>query len=770
MGDDLERVEGDGAVSEVRKADAADELRALKDAVSEIREEVADAVAARRATARDTLLCEWTGQSSDGRKRAADLRRDPLPFEGASDNRVRLVDMIAAEHKRQIVGAAMRATPKAVGTEGDDAAGAARIETLLRWLVRNQWGSGYRRALELLAYWQEVDTPAGSICMVDWEREFAVRPKRITPEDVIGMYLAAEESHAKPQGREEDGMNVAATGASPVVGPGGAALGIAEVVFNTEREADLAEVLLRLVPELRPARARQAARALQRDGFAEVPEKYARLDLPAICPMRLYEDVFFPANTTELQRARLIVRREWLSRAEVLERTATYGWSDSFATALVGDSEQNIKGHEAESAFDDADDTRIVNRTGGETEPRRGLYEVLTAYRRAANEDGGIGIYVTSFSAFVDEPARGTELFDRDHGLYPFVYFPREIMSGRLIDSRGLPEVLQTDQQSMKLLKDSFEDHVQTTTNPPIKVPPNKPRFRLVFAPFGQIEANARENVEFMQRPPYPQAADLYWREIRHQVNEYVGRPGADVDPVLVQLAMQDRVDRFLASLADVMMMVVQLCQQYMTDAQIQRVVGGGGMAIARSVAEIQGKYDIQLSYDVRDLDMELVVKKAKVILENIKPLDVRAVLPYEAIVSRLLSAIDPNLADMVATVQQADAREIADERAAFVSMLNGVEPPMPNGGINAALRLQTLDQLIGERNTNPAAYPPVSPISQAMVENRMKYLTFQQQQQQNADIGRVGTEPVRPEEVGNSTSNAKRPTSNVQVGAMGRG
>lgn len=732
----------DGTAEDVLQVEGAKEaevLAALKDAVETIRTTIADDVADRRATARETLLCEWEGQSEDGRKHAEDKGEDALPFEGASDNRVRLTDKIAKEHARQLVAAAMRATTF-VGTESNDNSAAGRIGTLVKWLVRNQWGAQWRRTVELLAWWQETDTPAGAIAQVDWMREVGIRPRKLAPEDVIAGHLASLQTDTYRPTPDD-------------------AAEIAQVVYNPIRQPDLATVLRNLFPDLKPARAERAAREIQEKGQTTIPEKYARTNMPQVRPMRLYYDIFFRPNTVDLQRAPEIIVRDLLNKAEVLERAATLGWSDKFVEGLVGTAGQG--GHEAESAFDvNADGERVIRDTG-ETSPFDGLYEVLTAYRKVADEDGGIGIHITTFSAFVDVAAKKSELFDRDHGKYPFIYFPREVMSDRLIDSRGVPEVYQTDQQGLKLLKDSFEDHVQVATNPPTTGGDGGPRAAVAYSPFGHVPSRLRQEVRFLERAPYPQAARDYWAEMRREINETDGRPGAEVDPLLVQLAVQDRIDRFLASLSDVLMMVVQLCQQFMTDEQVQRVVGAGGVQIARSVEEIQGKYDIQLAFDARDMDMELVVKKAEVILKNIKPLDVRAVLPYQRIVATLLAGVDPNLADMVATVEQADAREIAAERAAFVSMLNGVEPEMPDGGINAPLRLQTLQQLINERQSNPAAYPPVSPISAAMVENRIKYLTFQSQQMENADIGRVGTEPVDARDV--------RPTGTSPVGAEER-
>jgi hypothetical protein len=739
----LEQAAGDG-MEAVAPRDAEQELKELKESISEIRTTVADDIAARRATARETLWCEWSGQSDDGRKRAESLGYDAEPFEGASDNRVRLAERLAREHTMQKVAAATRATPKAIGTESNDTNAAARIETLIQWLIRNQWGSDYRRQCKLLAWWQEVDTPAGSVCMVDWEREFSIRLTRVTPEDVIGLYLA----QVGQQATEEDAASAA------------------QIVYNWGREADLVALLQSLYPDMRPARAKKAAKQLYEEGEAEIPEKYAKVNMPRIAAKRLYYDIFFHANTTDIQRARVVFHREWLSKAEVLERAATNEWNEEFVEELIGDG-RTKGGHEAESAWETSTDAEAVLDDLSESDRHTGMYEVLTAYRRAATEDGAIGIYVTTFSGLCNTAAKETELFERSHGKYPFVYFAREVLSERLIDSRGIPEVYQSQQQTLKLLKDSFEDFVQINMQPPL-MGPEKARFKLTFGPKAFLPKGARETYEYLQRPPYPQAADKYWEETRREINEEDGRPGDDIDPALVQLATQDRVDEFLAPLADVFAMVVQLCQEFMTDADVQRVVGGAGMPIARSSAEIQGKYDIRLSFDVRDMDMEGVIGKAKVILENLKPLDVRAILPYEQIVSRLLAAIDPNLADMVASVETADAREISDERAIFVGMLNGVEGPMPEGGINAALRLQVEQQLIGERQSNPAAYPPVSPIAMAMIENRMKYLQFQQSQMQNASIGRVGTEPVKAQEVNVGSAGAS--PAGAAMGPAGAG
>ena len=105
-------------------------------------------------------------------------------------------------------------------------------------------------------------------------------------------------------------------------------------------------------------------------------------------------------------------------------------------------------------------------------------------------------------------------------------------------------------------------------------------------------------------------------------------------------------VDRFLACLSEAMMLAVQLMQQFMSDEQIQRITGGNGLPVARSVEEIQGRYDVTLSFDVRDLNMDYLKAKAELALKYARPLDTRNTTQWELISNRILQSVDPNLAE----------------------------------------------------------------------------------------------------------------------------
>jgi len=734
----LETVEGDGGPAKVTDETLGD----LKEAVNDICSETTTYVVERRQNAENTRYCIWNGQSPDGRKRKEYLDKDPLPFEGASDNRVRLADKLINIFVKQCVTAARRAEPRVTGTEGGDISTAGKVGTILRYVVNNLWRADYRKQLEKLANYMFGDSPAGAVAFVDWNYEEGLEYRTISAEDVMVELINAAMERAEDRGMSGDPELV------PQI------IQTAQALIEDESQAgELAVALQTILPDVSPARLKKVAKDLQTDYEAQYPARYVKNNKPVFKAMRLFDDVFFRVNTTDFQRASEIFTREWLTKSEVLERAAVNSWSDEFVDSLLYGGDGGHKdsiGAQGRSGFDDYLVNGPLRDELTSTEDRKGLYEILTGYTRAANDDGVTGIYVYTFSYFCDVAAKDRELWDRKHGLYPFIYFQRENITDRLMDSRGVSELAMSDQAGMKLLKDSFEDHVQVTINPPIVRPRNRPFFNLNRAPFGQIEADSRDRVEFLEPNQYPIAADKYWREMRRDVYEYWGIYDPEVNPneVIVGIMDQDRIDNFLMGVSDILAMTVKLSQQYFDDETIQRIVGGGGLPVARTVEEIQGSFDIHCTFDARDFDTDKLVKKADIVLKSLRPLDTKGIIPYDHFLRQIVASLDPQWAELIPTSEASGQRISREEQDNMVKMLNGVEPEMNETVEAPALRLQVLQQGLQPRFENPAAYPPISTASQIIIENRIKYLTFQAQQLENASVGRLGTEPVTNEQL----------------------
>ena len=715
------------------------------DTIKSIRTNISQ-ILSQRDTNDNTRFCVWNGQSSDGRKHEQDTGQKALPFEGASDARIRTADKIINEHVSEVVLAATRIAPKVKGVESGDNAKAGKIWALLKWLKDNQWGSDFRDQIELLDQYVEGDTPAVALLWVDWVKEKSIEIREI---DSDGLLTILTEELG-------DGMT------DEIL------IDTIQMINDPIREDELVAFLRKTFSNLSKATARKIAVSLRESNKAEIPLPYLKKNAPIIKAKRLFEDVFVRPNIKEFQRAPEVIDREWLSLPEILERAKTDKWTDEFLYELIGDDYKEKtcnRGHESKSAFEDTESYATSKSTGlNDEEGRYGLWEVLTIYERETDDDGCLAIWVTICSGFVNIPAKPKELFNRKHGKYPYVMFVRENLRSRKLDSRGIPELAQTHQNMQKLSHDAFSDFVQVTTNPPLKVLQGRTKFQVTLAPFGQIEQGPRENVSYLERPPFPQATEWMSGKLDKDVDEYFGRANKEIDPQLVTIHSQNRIDRFLSYLKDAYSMVIQLCQQFMDDEQLQRIIGANGYPIAKTVDEIQGQYDLTLSFDVRDLDMEYISKKAKLYVEVVKQLDTKATVQWDQGVRRLMEAIDPFDADvMLLPSEVADEREIEDEKLNYSKMIAGVEPKMTEGGINAQARLNVINEENAKRQQFPQAFSPVSEASIKIIQNRMKYLEFQITQQQNAQIGRMGTEPLSNEDISNTETTVAGPQGGAQ-------
>lgn len=743
----ISKVPGDGAQGVVGQLDT------FKKIIREIRTECADTIRSARREYEQVVFCKWDGQRTDGRKRKETLNKDAKPFEGASDNRVRLADKLIREHVMDYIAASLRAKKRFMPMEGADNYTAAKLDVLVKWIIDTYWADQFVTQLKLIGRYMEQDTPAVGCAMVDWVEERRLEYRTVEPLDLVDLYMQKREALSGTASADDQ------TGADD-------ASGTEDQPEATEAEAmsqniidmcamatmlpDLEKFLIDVM-DIKPARAKKAARELQKDGKAEIPIPYLFKRGPECVAMRLFDDVFVPANTTDPERARIIYRREWLTEPEIRERSIRLKWDRDFVAELLGEdnpgSSTQAKGHEGKSGFEEFNADTRVNQNTSEFALRKGLWEIITAWHYATNDDGVMGIYTTTFSFFCEKEARTSEPFKRKHGKMPFVWQKREELNDRLMDSRGIPELVSTDQQTFKLLRDSFEDHTQVATLPPIKVPPNKPHFRVDIAPLGRVESNSRETTEFMSPPAYPIAADKYWDKVRRDINEDWGRFDKDMDPNVVTAIKQDRVNTFLALVTKIVKMAVQLSQEFMPDDMFARIIGGNGVAVNRSVKEIQGQFDMTMIVDVQDLTLEGVTQKAKVVGDILRPMDVRSTIPYDSIIRSSIAAIDPSWAEAMPTVEAADQREADDEKACFVRMLNGVRPDMPESGINAPLRLKALQAEIAPRQANPQAFPPLSQAATLLIQERMDYLNFQASQMQNAVTGRIGVDVKKTDE-----------------------
>jgi len=736
----IDEVEGDGGISLVTEPTLAE----LKAEVDQIVTESKDTIWPLRVDMESTRFCRWEHQSPDGlkHKEVYENQEEPKPFDGASDMRVRTADMLINEDVMLLVLSAMRAQVNFKGTESTDTKRAGNMTIVMRWVIRN-WGVKWIKELLKLANYFTADSPAVALLGICWRRETALKMQTLTVDELMELYLT-QVVEALEEQSQADQTNEQMAGAT--VDIEGQALQAAEdfkIALGSEEFGTdiLAAKLAEFFPGIRATRAKKVIKELREKGKAAFPVPYTKQDGPDLQAKRLNEDWFIPLNTTDFQKARVYFEAEWLTKTQIIERKISQGWSDKFVEAVIGELQKDGTrqgGHEGEAAFPDYvrdESNQIVARS---SVFYKGLYQILTAYYTATNEDGVPGKYFIVFHYQADIAAMKRQLIDYAHGGYPGHVFQREVLTSRLCDSRGIAELAGTYQGLMKVYCDSFGDHAQIAGVPPI-ITRNRQRMgALHIRPLLELQAKRDGDFAFMKPPEYPRTVVDMVKELRRQTDEYFGRTNPDVAPDLVQLQKEFKVLWWLINLRQGLVQVFQLCQQYMPDEMIQRITNKKGEQILKSREEIQGNFDLDLQFDPRDLDPEYLEKLFKTIT-NLLAVDRDKTMRTAPLIASVLWRLSPDLADAaLVDLDQANAEETADEIKAYQQIRTGIEPDLPDdGSINYELRLQLYQNM---EEMNKDIYRSMPPDQLKIFQSRLQRMqVLAQQFGENVQIGREG-------------------------------
>lgn len=752
---ELETIASEAVAPDVKALQGA--IRLLARNQGEIRD--------RQEVANELRQCYWEGQSADGRKHAEDLGEEAHPFEGATDSRVRMADTVIRERKALLLEAVMKSMPLVGAVESGDAELASRITSLVKWLRDSKLRPMLWREVQLAAEYFCADDPAVCVLGVFWEQRAALAWRAITLEEVVAYYaeragLTGSEGDVGGlgQGTGDRGQDPTRAGAEMTE-----AAAAVEVMLALGNEGAAEAFLAGWLPGARADGLPRAVKDLRETGKARVAERYLRVNQPRWISYRLYEDIFLPIDDCDMERMPYVFVREWLTRTEVEGRALAEGWREGFeegVLAAVGQTlvpevaggrlRARIRGRDGLAGFGQG----TSEGAGGEAEER---FEVWECYTRAADAGGVEGIWRTVIGAgptslrdgaSKGEPAYGKhELLDYAHGELPFVLLQAEMMSRSLLDSRGVPALVGTHQTEVKMQRDTRGDHAMLSTLPPVKVHMRRGGLKLTVGPMAQIPVMRPDDIEKLDLgSSYPNTSIEMENAVVGEVNELLARRHPEADAARVAREEAMTVALFMEGIRAAWVQTIQLCQQYLDEVEIARVTGGRNVWMRLTREEIQGQFDLSFYLDVRDSNMEFLKMKIEWFL-RMSEMDSQGVIDKSQLIQFGARAVDPGLADQVVQdPQTASVREKNEEQQAVLLMANGVEPEFVRQGSNAQLRLQVLQEtiqkspMLAERVQNADEKDPF----RALVENRVKNLTFQLEQQANKETGRVGAKKMQ--------------------------
>jgi len=680
---------------------------------------------------RQTRFNEWDGQSHDGRKHSDALDGEALPFEGAPDNRIPLVDDAINEKVRLSKKAFFRGMVQAKPENPSDAPRAANVSSLLGWLRDRAMREELDDEVELSAQYLYGDDPGVCVVEVTWRQDISLERRTLLFEDLAAMWTTGAQN---PDDVPPDDERLEPAMLAEFM----------DLATNPARAEEFLQWLGAMFPGATKKALRAAARDLKKDGGAELPVPAIRNNRPGVCALKLFDDVFFPIGTINIQRSRSVDRREWVTEVELRERVHTLGWDAELVDEII----EKGKGLSllsyplrwrqwAAQSVTLAGPGRAVNE-------RDNLFEIWWSYRREADELGVPGIVCTVWSCVSKEVYLKRTVAEYPDGEYPFVLRTRERLGRQTTDSRGLGVAIATHQTEVKVQRDARGAYVQMLASPPMKTKIRAGAYNLVLGPNAQIPVQKMDDFDLVSLPNFMQNSVEMEAVTKNEARDYCGLMGTDAEPNRVGFVQQDEADNFIALWRTVFVKVLNLAQTYYSEAELDKVTGQADMPLHLTTEDVRGEWGVSIEIDVRDLNMDFAMKKMDA-FGKVLSYDTGGVLDRGPFAEWAANAIDPILARRTVQAPGAVTQKMIDEeRQNVTGMALGIEPVMnPGGTTNPQFRMQTVMQTIGQS-------PKLAQLWQGdetfrkLVENYQKYLMQQNVQEENKLVGRLGTQPTQ--------------------------
>lgn len=658
----------------------------------------------------DIRLCRWEGQTDDGKKHSSKRAEGDIafPFEGASDVRARLIDRTINDIVAMLMTTFDRCQVKVSGTEFSDSETAAASSTLMSWFMQ-RYRPEIRREAELLAqYTQQYGWAAINVV---WEREQSYRRQRVTMQEVQAAVQMIQQQNPNSVIAELPGA-----------------------IMDPEKEAYASELIAMYMPTLKLKNIKKSIKQLRETGETFIPEAYISKNYPCFVALKPFDEISFPPETIDIQKARFVFRRTFMTEVELRSVAASEEWDKDWLEAAC----------QTAGAANSLNETHlypVTDLVNFQAQRSENMIEIVYAYYRAIDEDGVVGVYQTIFCPEAEQDLYAKhELTGYAHNKYPFVIYSRERIRRPIYESRGIPELAMTDQEEIKAQHDAFRDRTALTTMPPVLV---KKRFsgNNRIAPGVHLPVTNRDDYSFMDPPrgdPTGSFALIDRVELNHA--NYFGMYHPSIPVPKTQTAQQFIVNNWLDAWSEAMGMAFSMMLQFMPSEQIEGITG---RAIPQVLSGVSNQYDFQVKYDVRDLDTMFVIEKLKAITQFVLPLDSGGAIDRNKLVKAAVEAIDPDKAkDLI--IDQGTASQMLYNKVQtdLGLMMLGNEAMYTENDPSAQSKLQYLQDIMGK---NPKAQQSMQadPHFRALLDNYVKNLQMSVMQEQNKQIGRTGVTPV---------------------------
>ena len=635
----------------------------------------------------------WPGKSRDHRKHGADA----FPWEGASDIECHIIDERITRLVALFMSSLRRANVRAFPVESGDIARSKLVSGFLKWMVSSGYIPRFYREMELGAnYMLERGI---LITYVGWHREDR------TFKQLIDLNQIAEIS---PEA--------------------------AMAIQSGDSDEELILLLQNTFDGVTEKRAKKALKELRKNGVTELPVVKRQVNSPEVKTLAPDGDFFFPPYVTDPQRAPYCFWKTYYTAQELQTKVSTDGWDEDFVDYIIS----KYRGVNIDSIEREQEGRRSISLTDNAYEADE-LIEIVYGYQRLIDEeDGSEGIYCTVFHKEFsgNEIVPGYAKFELLNGYedYPVVVTRLAEDTKRLYDTQTIPDILRGIQNQVKVEKDSRIDRNSLATLPPILHPVGQAPTD--WGPGRMIPYRRKGDLDFAPAPAYNQGS----LEMETTLTDLADRlVGLDEKSQISTVRQQFLVDKFLSHTAEVLRMSFKCFQRFGPDEIFFRVTGIPDAQVFNK-GNPDENFDILINFDVLNADPENVQAKLKQFAE-LTQFNTNNRMSMDNFLDIAASAVDPVMADAilqpVESAQEEVVKQVTDDLAKIFA---GIEMPARPAGAQIAMQViqeYTQQPDIAQRAATDEAFS-------ARLQKYVGQYTFQMQQAQNAQIGRVGTAPAQ--------------------------
>lgn len=524
------------------------------------------------------------------------------------------------------------------------------------------------------------------------------------------------------------------------------ALKLSTAILDPTLEAEAVNVIGQLFAYVPKSRRAKIVRELREDGqttFLDRQRTEARPTDRTLIPGYNY---FVLGAPGELARARGHLVIERLTQADLESIAASEGWNEAFVEAVLATMGQY-------SSMSDGMRQKAESLDG----PSHDLsVEIWTTCIYQFDEElAAAGWYYTVFSPHVS-PAKG-ETGKADFARHfllsyacgaPFIESRLMVEGPAVDDSRGVPEMVETDQAIMKMLQDAVIARAHLEVDPPrafigfgnsIVENWNAPgaAVKSIF-PGGDVK-------ELGPTRGSPQVGEAALERIEAGTRRRFALPN-NTDgshPSAWQTRQLRLVKRFLTAEAEVLTQQVVLCYQELEAEELAQIIGHWPQL---SLADVL-QHRITLSFDVRGLDADWRNDLVQMVMQLLG-IDRGATINTDAAVQLLGSAFDPALISAIVR-DPAEANEAVYDKVSndVLEIMTGNPPRLSDRDASAGMQLKAAIKIIGMNDK----YKEVLARDEKTRENLKAYVESLQHSVQETQMspvqGRTGVAqlPQRP-------------------------